>query len=273
VTKPILTAMLLAAALPPPAARGQEAQGGGGDLGKQLSNPISSLVSVPIQVNWDFGAGERDPRVVMNLQPVMPFPLSRKWNSVARVIAPIVSQPPATEAGTTHFGLGDLTFEGFLTPAKAKGITWGAGPILGVPMGSDPFLGSGKWTAGPAGLLLDQTGHWTLGILATQSWSFAGDGGRENVSAAFFQPFVAFAATKTVTLTATAEASANWRAGGGDRWTVPVHLLASKIVKLGAQPLSLQLGPGWYAAAPDGGPEWRLRAVFVMLFPTPPPER
>lgn len=255
----------------PMVARAQEPAAGGGaeaDLSKQLSNPVSSLISIPFQLNWEFGAGERDPRTVLNFQPVMPFRLSQGWNYIVRIIAPIISQPPVTELGETHFGLGDITLETFLTPANAKGFIWGIGPLVGLPMGSDPFIGSGKWTAGPTAVVLEQTGHWTIGMLANQQWSFAGDGDRRDVSAAFFQPFVAFAATKTVTLTLNSESTANWRADDGDdRWSVPIQLFVSDIVKLGKQPISIQAGGGWFATSPDGGPDWRLRTTFTLLVP------
>lgn len=268
---PAAAAMLLAAAPlaaqtpdPPPAA-GQPGQGG--DLAKQLSNPVSSLVSIPFQLNWEFGAGEEDPRVVLNFQPVMPFRLGADWNFILRVITPLVSQPPLAEGGETRFGIGDVTLESFFTPAKPGAITWGIGPALLLPMTSDPLLGTGKWSAGPTVVVLHQGGAWTLGALATQLWSFAGDDGRDDVSQTLLQPFLSYAAPKQVTLTLNAEAGANWRAEDGEEWTIPVQLSVGKIVKLGSQPLSFQVGGGYFVEKPDGGPDWRLRTGVTVLIP------
>lgn len=261
-----VAAFLAAAPLPaqggaPPAGQ----PGGEGDLAKQLSNPVSSLVSVPFQVNWEFGAGEHDPRTVINFQPVMPFSLSKDWNYIVRVITPVASQP--LPDGSTRFGVGDITLETFLAPANAKGLVWGIGPALGLPMGTDPALGAGKWTAGPTAVVLQQTGKWSVGLLVAQFWSYAGDGDRDDVNSTLLQPFVTFGATKTVTLTLNSEANANWQADSGDEWTVPVQLFVSKIVKLGHQPLSVQIGGGWFAEKPDGGPDWRLRSGITLLIP------
>ncbi len=70
------------------------------ELQKKLSNPISDLVSVPFQFNWEQGVGPtRQTRFILNVQPVMPFALNQDWNLIARVIAPLLSQPPLFDGG------------------------------------------------------------------------------------------------------------------------------------------------------------------------------
>ena len=45
------------------------------ELAKQLSNPIASLISVPMQTNFDFGAGANGDGFAFttNIQPVIPI--------------------------------------------------------------------------------------------------------------------------------------------------------------------------------------------------------
>ena len=75
------------------------------ELAKKLSNPIADLVSVPFQLNWEQGVGPDDQtRFVLNIQPVMPFSLNPQWNVIARVILPLVSQPPLATGGQPVFG-------------------------------------------------------------------------------------------------------------------------------------------------------------------------
>jgi hypothetical protein len=52
--------------------------------GEELNNPISDLVSVPFQFNWENGIGRPDrTRFILNNQPVMPFTLNERWNLIA----------------------------------------------------------------------------------------------------------------------------------------------------------------------------------------------
>ena len=88
------------------------------ELAKKLSNPISDLVSVPFQFNWEQKVGTSElSRFILNVQPVIPFTLSKDWNLIVRVIAPFVGQPPLVAGGVPAFGMGDLTPSFFLSPA------------------------------------------------------------------------------------------------------------------------------------------------------------
>jgi hypothetical protein len=53
----------------------------------------------------------------------------------------------------------------------------------------------------------------------------------------------------------------------GAQWTVPVNFMLNQMLKIGRQPISLQLGYRYYAAKPDRGPDWGLRFTVTLLFP------
>src|SRR5262249_53826510 len=243
----------------PPAAASSES----GDLATKLSNPISDLVSVPFQFNWEQNVGPNDlTRFVLNVQPVMPFTVSSDWNMIVRLIAPLVSQPPLVAGGPAAFGVGDITTSFFLAPTKLTKFMLGAGPVIVLPSTSEPTLGSGKWSAGPTIVALKQTGPWTFGALWNQTWSFSGDVTRSDVNQMFLQPFLAYQATHTVTVTLQSESTANWDAD--QKWTVPINVVASKLASFGAFPASYQLGFGGFPIHPDTGPSWKVRAAIVI---------
>lgn len=163
-----------AAQEPAPAENAQP--GGAGDLALQLSNPVASLVSVPLQFNWDYPVGiDEDTRFLLNFQPVIPLSLSTDWNLIVRWIMPYLAQPSLAVGVPPTSGLSDITASLFISPSKPKGFIWAAGPVLLLPATSDPTLGSGKVGAGPTVVVLKQVGGWSVGALANHVWSVAGD--------------------------------------------------------------------------------------------------
>lgn len=235
------------------------------DLGKKLSNPVSDLVSVPIQSNFDFGIGPGDgTRWTTNVQPVAPFNLNDRWNLITRTIMPIieVEGTALTDAGDAS-GLGDILQTFFLSPTESAPI-WGIGPALLYPSATDPLLGGEKWAAGPSAVVLKQTGPWTYGALANHLWDYDGDPARNDVNATFIQPFLAYNTPGGTTFTLNSESTYDWVS---EQWTIPLNFMISQISKIGSQPVQYQVGARYYAEAPTGGPEWGVRASLIFLFP------
>lgn len=257
-----LAATLPAQNQPLPPAGGHDADA----LAKEVANPVSSLISFPIQENIDFGFAGGGWRSTTNIQPVYPSILSENWKMINRAIFPVIYQGDVTHNGT-DFGLGDTTIEIFFSPSKhsASGMTWGLGPVLLLPTATKDVLGTKKWSAGPAALVLHQTGKVTQGLLITHAWSFAGDNDRPYVTSTFIQPFYSYGAGKGRTYTINSETTYDWNSG---EWTIPINLIASQIIKLhGNQLASIAIGGRVYLDRPHGGPDWGIRLVFQMLFP------
>lgn len=242
-------------------------QGESAELAKKLSNPISNLVSVPFQFNWEQNVGpQKDTRFILNVQPVMPFTLTKSVNLIARVIVPLVSQPALFEGGSPTFGVSDVLTSFFFSPSKASSFTWGVGPVISFPSTAEPTLGTGKWSVGPTIVALKQSGPVTLGALVNQVWSVGGNENRKAVSQMFLQPFMAYNTKSLWTITLQSETTANWEAES-DKWTVPVNLIFSKLSSFGPFPASYSFGAGVFVAHPEVGPTWKLRGAITILLP------
>jgi len=183
-------------------------------LAKQLSNPVSSLISVPFQLNFDDNVGPLDEgsRMTLNMQPVIPFSLSEDWNLISRTILPLVYQKDIFSGSGSQSGLGDAVQSLFFSPASptASGWIWGIGPVLLLPTATDKLLGAKKWGAGPTAVALKQQGSWTLGFLTNHIWSFAGDSDRDNVNSTFLQPFASYTTASAWSFALQTETTYDW---------------------------------------------------------------
>jgi len=258
----LLLAALAVAALPSLAL----AQESDAELAKQLSNPVASLISVPLQNNYDCCYGPEDAgRYTLNIQPVIPMKLGEDWNLIIRTIVPVVWEDATVAGGDESFGFGDVTQSFFFSPRKPgpSGIVWGVGPAILYPLGNDE-LGTEKWGLGPTALVLKQSGPTTVGLLANHIWSVAGQENRDDVSTTFIQPFYGYAYPDSTSITINLEASYDWE---HEAWNVPLNAGVSHIYKFGQQRVSLGIQGRYYLKRPEEGPEWGMRFVATFLFP------
>jgi hypothetical protein len=236
------------------------------DLSQKLANPLANLISVPIQSNFDFGAGADGNgfAFTMNIQPVIPFALNDDWNLITRTIIPIGYRDylPGGDVG----GLGDITASFFLSPKDPGpgGLIWGAGPVFLLPTATDESLGAEKFGVGPTAVGLVQQGPWTVGALGNHIWSVAGSENRADVSASLLQPFVSYNFGHGTSASLSVDSTYDWT---NDQWTVPINLGVTQVFQIGTQAMSFQIGGKYYADAPSGGPEWGIRTTLTFLFP------
>jgi len=239
------------------------------ELAKKLANPISSLISVPMQYNYDEYGGLNDGASMsrLNIQPVIPFSLSNEWNLITRTIVPLVDQQDFPLEGMNESGLGDIVASQFFSPKAptARGWIWGMGPVELLPTASEDLLGGEQWGIGPTAVVLKQQGPWTAGFLGNHIWSVAGEDDRSDISATFLQPFLSYITKTKTTFGISSESTYDWES---EEWSIPAIAQVSQLLKIGSQIIQLTLGAKYWADSPDNGPEdWGLRAQLTFLFP------
>ena len=225
------------------------------DLSKKLANPISSLISLPIQANYDENFGVNDNGAIwrINVQPVIPVSISEDWNVISRTIVPIITQTDIP-TGNNASGVGDILQSLFFSPKAptSNGLTWGVGPAILFNSASENELGAEKWGLGPTGVVLKQEGPWTYGMLANHIESFAGNDNRTDISATFMQPFLSYVTSTKTTIGLNTESTYDWESS---QWSVPINLTVMQLLKLGDQILQIGGGVRYTADSPDGAAE------------------
>jgi hypothetical protein len=212
----------------------------------------------------------------MNIQPVIPFTVSKNWNLITRWITPVIYQPlpvpqppgpPVQQTGV--YGLGDINPSYLFSPKKSK-VIWGVGPTFVFPTATNTtYLGQGKLSMGPSVVVLVQPPHLTMGFLTNNYWSVAGHSNRDKpaVNQFLLQYFVNYNMKEGWYLKCAPINTANWRATSGSVWTVPFGGGVGRIMKLGFQPVNLSAEFYGNAKYPTGTSPWTMRLSLTLLFP------
>lgn len=236
-------------------------------LAKLAQNPIGNLISIPFQDNASYGYGpyNRDQNT-LNIQPVIPFSVGSDWNIITRTIFPLVWLPVGPSGSVS--GLSNVNFSAYLSPAGHAPVIWGVGPTINFASTS-PTLGSRQYSAGPALVLVSQPGRWVFGLVANNTWGFAGPtGGAPNWNQFYSQVFVNYNFKHpSFYLTFAPIITANWNASPANVWTVPLGAGVGKLIKLGKLPVNCNVSAYSYVARPEGAPDWTLRLLASILLP------
>jgi hypothetical protein len=240
------------------------------ELAKMAQNPVANLISVPLQNNTNFNVGPLSgTQNILNIQPVIPVSLNKDWNLITRTILPVITQPGFVPDQGSTTGLGDIQFSAFLSPANAAGLIWGAGAIVQAPTHSDSRLGNKHWGLGPTAvaLHLHPGDPWVYGVLVNNVWSGGSGGSDPSYNNFLLQPFVNYNLPGGVYVNSVPIITANWKADGSQRWTVPLGAGIGKIFHFGPLPVNMQMGAYYNVVRPDNAADWQLRLQMMFMFP------
>jgi hypothetical protein len=240
------------------------------ELAKIAQNPVGNLISVPFQYNANLNFGpEKKTQDVLNIQPVVPFEVSKDWNIITRTIMPIIWQPALGPGDSSARGLGDIQFSAFLSPASPGEWIWGLGAIAQGPSHTNSKLGNDHWGAGPTAVILhlSKGDPWVYGVLVNNIWSFGSGSGDPSYNNGLVQPFLNYNFPDATYLTSSPIITINWKAEGSQRFTVPIGGGIGHIFHFGKLPVNMQVAAYYNIAKPDFGANWQLRAQVQLMFP------
>ncbi|CAG9231473.1 conserved exported hypothetical protein [Paraburkholderia tropica] len=180
---------------------------------------------------------------------------------ILRLTAPISTRPDPT--GGYNTGLGDLNlFDIFLVSQGATQI--GIGPLVTAPTATDPALGTGKWQAGLAAVVVDASRARLLGALVQWQHSFAGQSSRPTVQSLTAQPFGIFNLPDGWYIRSTGIWTFDLQHGA---YYIPVGLGGGKAWKAGGTIYNVFVEPQYSVAHSGAGvPKWQIFAGLNMTF-------
>lgn len=276
-----------------------------------MDNPLGNVAMLFTQFDWyikkDPESGREDTQ--FNYMGIAQFPkkLSPKWNLINRVIWNVTSVPLDQDQIDEGFssvppgellppspnfpgsaplpidifrgrttGFGDMMYVALFAPNEGikmgdGNFLWGAGFDLGLPTASEDILGSGKWTAGPSGLVVYMGPKWKVGALVTHFEDFASkDDNRADVSLTNLQYFLFYSLSDTTAIGAAPNIICNWEQSSNNECTVPIGLGFSTTVNIGKAPVRFGAEVHYSVVQPDDvlGTKWDFRFYVIPAAPS-----
>lgn len=241
------------------------AEGEGDSLIQDSQNPVGDLITMRVENYSFFNTGPNNSYSnLFNFVPVYPADLGDNWNWVHRAILPVGYVSDLGQSKGSEFGLGDVLYQGYLTPEKHGNIIWGIGPSALLPTGADAFT-TDRWSLGMTAVVLAMPGDFVFGALANQVWS-VDNSSNPDVSQFSLQYFVNYNLPNGWFLTSSPIIQANWEANSDNRWTVPVGGGIGKVFTIGKQALNARLQTYYNLEGPEGASDWSVHLQFTLLF-------
>jgi hypothetical protein len=245
-------------------------------VGSEDAQPPRPVFALPIEMDVDNGAANGD-AVIFRLMPLASFPMGERWKIINLTLAIVADAPggvpghpgnPEPGEGGRVFGLGDLTNAVFFTPpSRSTKFVWGFGPGVGLPIATDPRLGSGKWSLGPAFRFAYRPGPWNLGAVVVNLFSVAGDEERSDVNQLLIRGLIRRRLKNRWYFTYNPIITANWDAPSDQRWLVPLGGGIGRTFTAGGQSVAVSVHAYANVIKPDGAPDGLIRIGFVVPIP------
>ena len=259
------------------------------NLAKTSQNPLGSLISVPFENSFFLDVGPSESTVFASIaKPVYPVPLG-DYNLINRFIVPFIhdegqsaSDLSSLGAGQdadgfgemlagmysgSETGVGNITYQGFLTKAAPAKWILGAGPVLNLPTHTSERFGSDKLSGGPACIVLTMPGKWVVGSLFQHVWDVAGPEGAARVNQSSLQFFVNYNLDSGWYLSTSPLITMNWEADTGDQLKLPLGGGLGKLHRFGKQPVDFRLVAYKNIERTRHGPAYEVTFSVKFLFP------
>jgi hypothetical protein len=232
------------------------------NLVRQANAPVSDLLQIRFQDSYAPAfQGAHGQGNVFLINPIIPVPEFAAF-PYTELLSLTIPAAITTHQGVTGFG--DLKLLDFVLVSRDPEFVWGIGPVFIFPSASDRTTGQGKWQAGPAAGAAYDRGNLTIGVLAQNPISFAGENDRSSTNFLILQPFVTYQLGAGWFLKTEPSMLFNWRTHGK---TLPVNLGVGRVFKIGKQAVNCFVEPFWNASHDGPAPRYGITFGFSLLYP------
>ncbi|HYZ40106.1 MAG TPA: hypothetical protein VE687_05680 [Stellaceae bacterium] len=241
------------------------------ELSTEIENPVTRRITLPLRYEADFLDGPyKATKDTFEIdQAVVPFRLNEDWALITRTKLPFEVEPPKKLGDHWASGLSNGYTTFFLSREHGEGFYWGVGPVLYYPSATNSTVGVNKWGSGPsAAFIKEDESPWVFGVVANNIWSFGGPpGSSDRTNQLLLNPFVSFHFAEGWSVGSSPNITTNWIASGG-KWTAPVGGGFARALRLGEQPIKLELDAYYNALRPKAANDtWLLQFTLTFQFP------
>jgi hypothetical protein len=234
------------------------------ELANTLQNPIAHLINLQYQHNFEFKVGPQNGfRYLLNIQPLIPFHLGKKWSLITRTIIPVISQIGLSDP-TGETGLSDIVLNTYISP-KEFPFVFGIGPSILFPVATSSSFGTHSWAAGPTIALLKQLGSFRIAAIPHHLWSGLRKDNDRIINLTVIRSYLTYVNKSRTTFGIFSESIKDWDAG---TWNIGITPTIGQLTKLINQYVDLSIGIKYYIIAPDQAPQWGIRFTIVEVIPT-----
>jgi hypothetical protein len=232
------------------------------DLVKAANAPLSDVFQLRVQDAYapEFrgvsGAGN-----AVTIGVTMPLP---KYRLLPFPQLSLLTVPAAITTPDGATGFGDVRFLDIAVLDAGHAILWGVGPTLVFPSATEVTMGQEKWQAGPAAAIAYVPKRWSLGVLAQNPISFAGDPDRADVNEMILQPFATYKLSKGWFVRTQPRMIFNWESR---KQLIPLDLGVGRVFQIAGQYVSCFVEPSWNIAHDGPAPKYAITFGATFLYP------
>jgi hypothetical protein len=244
------------------------------EVGAKLSNPVSDVWALFTEFDLTFNNGnanQGDDKAggAMLFQPILPVPLTEKWKIIVRPTVPFTFTQPFPQRNHNNTfdhktGIGDVLLPLPVSPALDNWIV-GLGPTFSIPTATNRALGRQQFSMGPTGIVGYKTKDYVVGVFPQYFFKIADRGDQRNrdkdasnMSLLYFG-FLNLANAWQIGFNPSV--TYDHKQKHGNKWNVPIGLVAAKTTKIGSMPVKFQLGLEYSVVSQD---DFGKKALFKL---------